>query len=118
MTSKSVEVMDPYLDGNYPPMIGQNQYFVWEPTGADWIGISLKYYPSWSDNTTYETMTCMVEDTEILSLMVPCFHSGILKTYRTLFQSLCRASIHFTPTTTLTARIAGEHVMFASGYTF
>ena len=63
MTSKSVEVMDPYLDGNYPPMIGQNQYFIWEPTGADWIGISLKYYPSWSDNTTYETMTCMVEDT-------------------------------------------------------
>ena len=118
MTSKSVEILAPYLNGNYPPMIEQDQLFIWEPTGADWIGISLKYYPSLSDNMTFETMICIVEDTGDFVVDGSLFSQWNSGRPIEIFFGRFVEHQSILPYNNSTARIAGEHVTFASGYTF
>ena len=50
--------------------------------------------------------------------MVPYFHSGILEDLLKSFFSRFVEHQSILPYNNSTARIAGEHVMFASGYTF
>jgi hypothetical protein len=116
-TSQSVDIIEPVLDGNIPPMIQTNQHFEWTPSNASWIGITLAIRASQSDSAYSEIMTCMVEDTGSFTI------DGSLYTQWSLGKSI---DIYFSryieqesilPHNNSTARIAGEYVMFASGFT-
>ena len=59
--SKRVLPNVPSFESSSPAYISQNQYFTWQPTGADWIQINMIQIDA--SNATISQATCVVDDT-------------------------------------------------------
>jgi hypothetical protein len=115
-SSDSAVVSSPALQGVNPPQISQSQTFVWSPSGASWIRLTLSLMNE--SGTGYEqSISCVFQDSGSFTVDGSLFTLWPIGRQMDVFFGRVIEQVALLPHNNSESRVAGEYLMIGAAFT-